>query len=75
MRRLVAGKLVRHTVENPGGPTGASLRGRLLTISVHTVLSLKSLALDRQQSKTPGSQSNQRSCDDRSMIRTPLVQL
>ena len=42
MRRLVAGELVGHTLENPGGPTGASLRGRLLTISVHTVLSLKS---------------------------------
>jgi len=58
MRRLVAGKLVRHTIENPGGPTGASLMGRLLTISVHTVLSLKSLALkslalDRQTIENP----------------------
>src|SRR5262249_19519402 len=39
-----SGELVRHTARVPGGPSGASLRGRLLTISVHTVLSFTSMA-------------------------------
>jgi hypothetical protein len=49
-------KLVRHTAKVPSDPFGASLRGRLLTISVHTVLfvHLKG-AVMAPKSKTPGS--------------------